>query len=109
MDGDTGGTDRAYIQYYGPDTVDRTFTVEPADVYEDESNKTFTITFEAKGPMYDSSIVIPIPPPQLQPSEADLTAANETLEDYMEDHITVTASGRVQPSGKLDAGHRVYG
>ena len=95
-------TTRAYTQYYGPDTVDRTFTVEPADVYQGESNKTLTITFEAKGPMYDSSIVIPIPP-ELQPEEDDLTAANETLEEYLKDHITVTASGRVQPSGKLDA------
>ena len=50
-----------YTQYYGADMVDRTFKVEPADVYQGESNKTFTITFEAKGPMYDSLIVIPIP------------------------------------------------
>ena len=95
-------TTRAYTQYYGPDTVDRTFTVLPADVYEGESNKTFTITFEAKGPMYASEIVIPIPT-FLLPSGVDLTAARETLEKYLEDHITVIASGRVQPSGKLDA------
>ena len=48
--------------------VDRPFTVEPADVYQGESNKTFTITFEAKGPMYGSSIVIPIPT-QLHPDD----------------------------------------
>ena len=99
---DDDTTYRQYIQYYGADTVDRTFTVEPADVYQGESNKTLTITFEAKGPMYDSSIVIPIPP-ELQPEEDDLIAASETLEEYLKDHITVTASGRVQPSGKLDA------
>ena len=104
--GEKGGVDgdanRAYTQYYGPDTVDRTFTVLPADVYEGESNKTFTITFEAKGPMYGSSIVIPIPA-QLRPFPADLILP-ETLASYLADHITVTASGRVQPSGKLDVG-----
>ena len=33
----------------------------------------------------------------------DLTLP-ETLASYLADHITVTASGRVQPSGKLDVG-----
>ena len=96
---------RAGIQYYGPDQIDRKFTVEPPDVYEGESNKTFTVTHIAEGPMYDAgvegvaSIVITIPD-ALHPNELDLT--NETLVDYLVDHVSVTASGRVQPSGNLD-------
>ena len=61
-----GDGDRAYIQYYGPDLVDRAFTIDPMDVYSGESNIDFTMTFEAKGPMYAVgldmvTITVPIP------------------------------------------------
>ena len=58
--------ERAYIQYYGPDLVERAFTIDPMDVYSGESNIDFTMTFEAKGPMYAVgsdmvTITVPIP------------------------------------------------
>ena len=64
--------ERAYIQYYGPDLVDRAFTITPMDVYSGESNIDFTMTFEAKGPMHavgSDMVTITVPiPTALQPN-----------------------------------------
>ena len=84
-------------QHYGADRIAREFTITPATVYEGETDKTFKVTFTAKGPMYtvgdaQASIVVTIPD-ELQ-SDAGLTA----------DNVSVIARGRVQPSGNLDVG-----
>ena len=94
---------RAYTQYYGPDLVDRAFAFKPDDVYSGESNIDFTMMFEAEGPMYAVGtalveITVPIPV-ALRVNGTD--AADPIA--YYEDHITVTATGRVSPSGSLDA------
>ena len=41
--------------HYGPDQIARNFEIEQNGqdvVYEGETDKTFKVTFEAKGPMY---------------------------------------------------------
>ena len=43
------------VQYYGPDQIAREFTIEPTDVWQGEANKTFMVSFTAKGPMYDTA------------------------------------------------------
>ena len=100
---------RAYIQYYGPDLVDRAFGFMPMDVYAGESDIDFTMTFEAKGPMYavnpaiePVAITVPIPE-ALRVSNIDATDDVAQIA-YYESHIAVTATGRVRPSGRLDAG-----
>ena len=40
------------LQYYGPDTIDRDFTITPEVVYEGETDETFKVSFDANGPMY---------------------------------------------------------
>ena len=97
---------RAYIQYYGPDLVDRAFAFKPDDVYSGESNIDFTMTFEAKGPMYavgTALVGITVPIPLGLRVHGD-DAVGPAAITYYEDHITVTATGRVSPSGSLDAG-----
>ena len=110
-DDDTGADSRAYIQYYGPDLVDRAFTITPMDVYSGESNIDFTMTFEAKGPMYavgSGMVTITVPiPAALLPNEDDLGSNNLNNEAdaqaYLQSHISVTATGRVSPSRRLTA------
>ena len=40
------------LQYYGADQIARDFTITPDIVYEGETDKTFRVSFTAKGPMY---------------------------------------------------------
>ena len=40
------------VHHYGRDQIARDFTITPDIVYEGETDKTFRVTFTAKGPMY---------------------------------------------------------
>ena len=105
------------LQYYGPDTIARDFTITPEVVYEGETDETFRVTFSANGPMYGIL--------NEDPDDADEiivehpTVITITIPNEIQDRITtsstppgdpvlltaanvkVVARGRVLPSGNL--------
>ena len=103
------------VHHYGPDQIARDFTITPDIVYEGETDKTFRVSFTAKGPMYS---ILPDADwrwrissinrynhskDSKQNRDRNSNVSSNQLSLVMQ-NINVIARGRVLPSGNLRVG-----